>query len=120
MKYVGEDEKVRKLISERHPFKRVENYFTDSLFYHDSLEADENPHPEELDSGNEADTEPEEDEYLWKINFLVTSIDKLNFDTVTNIEGEWFINKNLDFAYLSVFISDSVPLDTSTNASSDL
>jgi len=60
MKYVDEDKKVRILIAERHPFKGVENYFTDSLLYQDSLETDENPHPKEPDSGNEADMEPEE------------------------------------------------------------
>jgi len=38
MKYVGEDEKVRTLIAKRHPFKRVENYFSDFLLYQDSLE----------------------------------------------------------------------------------
>ena len=64
MKYVGEDRKVRTLIAERHPFKEVENYFTDFLFYQDSLEADENPHPEEPDSANEADTDPKEDKRL--------------------------------------------------------
>jgi len=64
MKYVGEDEKVRMLIAKRHPFKGVENYFTDFLFYQDSFEADENPHAEEHDSGNETDTEPEEEECL--------------------------------------------------------
>ena len=37
------------------------------------------------------------------------SIDKLGFDTTANIEGEWFINKNLDLSYFSVFASDSVP-----------
>ena len=57
MKYIGGDGKVRMLIAERHPFKEVENYFIDSLLYQDSIEADENLHPEELDSGNEADTE---------------------------------------------------------------
>ena len=31
---------------------------------------DENPYPEEPDSGNKADKEPEEDECLWKINSL--------------------------------------------------
>jgi len=71
MKYIGEDEKVRTLIVERHTFKGVKNYFTNSLLYQDSLEPDENPHPEEPDSGNEADMEPEEDEYLWEINPLV-------------------------------------------------
>jgi len=78
---------VRTLIAERHPFKGVDNYFTDSLVYQDSLEADENPHPEELDSGNEADTELEEDECLWEINPLVTSIGKLGSDTTGNVEG---------------------------------
>jgi len=61
MKYVDEEGKVRTLIAERHPFKGVENYFTDFLLYQDSLEVDENSHPEEPDSGNEAYTEPEEE-----------------------------------------------------------
>jgi len=64
IKYVGEDEKVRTLIAKRHPFKGVENYFTDSLLYQNCLEVDENPQLEESDSGNEVDTELEEDEYL--------------------------------------------------------
>jgi len=64
MKYFGEDGKVITLIAERHLFKRVENYFTDSLLYQDSLEADENPHPEKHNSGNEADIEREEEECL--------------------------------------------------------
>ena len=107
---VDEDRKVRRLITERHPFKRVENYFTDFLFYQDSLETDENSHSEEPDSDNEADTELEEDECLWKINSIVTSIDKLDFDTTTNVEGEWFINENLDLAYFSTFAFDFVPV----------
>ena len=82
MIYVGENRKVRTLIAERHPFKGVENYFTDSL------ETDENPHPEEPDSGNEADTEPEKDGCLWEINSLVMSIDNLDFNTTVNVEGE--------------------------------
>ena len=43
------------LIAKRHLFKGVENYFTNSLLYQDSLETDENPQPEELDSGSKAD-----------------------------------------------------------------
>ena len=43
------------MIAERHPFKGVENYFTDSLMYQDSLEIDENLLPEEPDSDNEAE-----------------------------------------------------------------
>ena len=59
MKYLDGDGKIRTLIAERHPFKGVENYFTDSLLYQDSLEMDENPQQEEPDSGNKADVEPE-------------------------------------------------------------
>jgi len=61
------------LIFKRHPFKGVENYFTNSLLYQDSLEKDKNPQQEELDSGNEAYVEPEaEEECLWELNSLVT------------------------------------------------
>jgi len=58
MKYIDGDGKVQTLIAERHPFKGVENYFTDSLLFQDSREMNENPQPEEPDSGNEADIEP--------------------------------------------------------------
>ena len=47
------------LITEKYPFKGLENYFTDSLLHQDSLETAENPSPEDLDSGNEANTETE-------------------------------------------------------------
>ena len=63
--------------------------------------------------------EPKEDEYFWKINPLVISINKLDFHTTTNVEGEWFINENLDLAYFSVFASDSVSSDTSIDIDSD-
>jgi len=119
MKYVSEDEKLRTLIAKRHPFKGVQNYFIDSLLYQDSLENDESPYPKEHDFGNEADTEPEEEECLWQINPLVMSIDKLDFDTTANVEGEWFINENLDLAYFFEFASNSVPSDTSTDVDSD-
>ena len=86
----------------------VENYFTDSLLYQDSLETDENPQLEELDSGNKADTEPKaEEKCLWKLNPLVTSVNKLDVNNTANDEGEWYINEELDLAYFSVFASDS-------------
>ena len=47
------------------------------------------------------------------------SIDKLNFDTTDNVEREWFINEDLNLAYFSVFASDSVPSDISTEVDSD-
>ena len=98
------------LIAERHPFKGVENYFTDSLLYQDSLETNENSQPKEPDSGNEADTEPEaEEECLWELNPLVMSINKLDVNNTADDVGEWYINEELNLVYCSVFASDSMP-----------
>ena len=89
MKYVDGDGKVWTLIAGRHPFKRVENYFTDFLLYQDSLEMNENPQPEEPDSSNEADIESEaEEECLWELNPLITSINKLDVNNPANNMGE--------------------------------
>jgi len=118
MKYADEGV-VRTLIVEKHSFKGIENYFTNS-FYHDSFETVEDPSPEDPDSGNEADTEPEpEEECLREINLFVTSIDKLDLNNTANDVGEWFINENLDLAYLSALASESVPSDISTDIDSD-
>ena len=68
------------LIAEKHPFKRVLNYFIDSLLYEDSLDHD---------SGKQADVEPEpKEECLWEQNPLVTSINKLDISNIANDEGE--------------------------------
>ena len=53
-----------------------------------------------------------------EINPLVTSIDKLNFNTTANVECEWFVNEDLDLVSFSAFASDSVLLDTSTDVNS--
>ena len=40
---------------------------------------------------------------------------KLDVDNTTDDVGGWYINEELDLAYFSVFASDSVPSDTSTD-----
>jgi len=80
----------------------------------------ENPQPEEPDSGNEADTEPEaKEECLWELNLPVTSINELDVNNTADDVGEWYINEKLNLAYFSVFASDSVPSDTSTDVDND-
>jgi len=80
----------------------------------------ENPQPEEPDSGNEADIEPEtKEKYFWELNPFLTSINKLDVNNTTDDVGEWYIDEELDLAYPSVFASDFVPLDTSTNVGDD-
>jgi len=120
MKYVDKDGKVQTLIAERILFKGIENYFTDSLLYQDFLEADKNPQPEEPDSGNEADIEPEaEEECLWELNPCVTNIAKLDVNNTASDVGEWYINKDLNLAYFSIFASNSVSSDTNTDIDDD-
>ena len=97
-----------------------QNYFTDSLLYQDSVETDEIPQPEEPDSGNEADTEPEKEECMWELDPLVTSTNKLDVDSTADDVGGWYINEELDLTYFSAFASDSVPSDTSTEVDDDL
>jgi len=41
-----------------------------------------------------------------------------NNNNTANVEGEWFINENLDLAYLSTLAFDSILSDTSTDADS--
>ena len=77
------------LITKKYLFKVVENYFTDPLLYQYSLETAKNPSPEDPDAGNEADTEPEqEEEFLWEINPFITRIDKLGLNNTVNDVGE--------------------------------
>jgi len=100
MKYVDRSGRVRALIVERHPFKDVKNYFTDSILYQDSLEVDKNPQPEEPNSSNEDDVEPEaEEEYFLELNPLVMSVNKLDVNNIANDVGEWYINEELDLTY---------------------
>ena len=61
------------------------------------MKTDENPQPKELDSGDEADVEPEaEEECLWELNPPVTSINMLDVNNTANDVGEWYINEELD------------------------
>ena len=40
------------------------------------------------------------------------SVNKLDVNNTANDVGEWYIDKELDLAYFTVFASDSVPSDT--------
>ena len=56
---------------------------------------------------------------MWELDPLVTSINKLDVNiTADDVDG-WYINEELNLAYFSVFASDSVPSDTSTEVDND-
>ena len=58
---------------------------------------------------------------MWELDPLVTGINKPDVDnTSADDVGGWYINEDLDLAYFSVFASDSVPSDTSTEVDDDL
>jgi len=47
------------------------------------------------------------------------SVNELYVNNTANDESEWYINEELDLAYFSVFASDFVPSDTSTDVNDD-
>ena len=61
---MGDDALVQTVFAEVQPFKGVENYFTDSLLYQEDIKPLNQSPPDDLDSGNEVDSESEEDELL--------------------------------------------------------
>ena len=58
---MGDDALVQTVFAEVQPFKGVENYFTDSLLYQEDIEPLKQSLPDDLDSGNETDSELKED-----------------------------------------------------------
>jgi len=52
---------VKTVFAEMQPFKGVENYFIDSLFYKENSKVVKKPLPDDINSGNEADSESGED-----------------------------------------------------------
>ena len=56
---------------------------------------------------------------MWELDPLVTSINKLDVNNTADDVGGWHINEELNLAYFSVFASDSVPSDTSTEVNSN-
>ena len=60
-KYVKDNATVRTVFTEKQPFKGVENYFTDAFLYQEANEVAKVPLLEDDDSGNEMDSQLEED-----------------------------------------------------------
>ena len=52
---------VRMVFVEMQSFKGVENYFSDSLLYKENSKVVEKPLPNDINSGNEGDSESRED-----------------------------------------------------------
>lgn len=95
-KYVDDrDCTVKTVFADTHPFKGVENYFTDSLLYEDSHQAAGETTPEGPGDGNEADVEdnsPDDDIVAY---FNDSACKEFTVDS----DDEWVINENAILGY---------------------
>ena len=80
-------------------FKGMENYFTDSLLYQENNETVKQPLPDDVDNGNKADSELEEDEpAIFSMEPIVAYLYDPNCNNPTENEG-WVLNENVAFDY---------------------
>jgi len=109
-KYVEDDTTVRTVFAEKHPFKGVENYFTDALLYQEVDKTLEESSPDDDDSGNEADSESEADMPAILVSKpVIACFNNPQCNTLSEDEGEWVINDNISFDYpVSVELLESV------------
>ena len=86
------------VFAEKQRFKGVYNYFTDSLLYKEAADV---PLPDEPDSGNEADSELENDTPVTFVSELIVAYlgdSTCKNDTVEN-DNEWVLNEDVSFDY---------------------
>ena len=81
-------------------FKGLKNYFTDALLYQETGETSKESLSDDDDSGNEADSESEEDMVAILIGeLIVTCLNNPQCNTPSEDEGESVINDNISFDY---------------------
>lgn len=107
---------MRTLIADRHPFKRVENYFIDFVLYKDSLEI--NPDSEQLDHRNKANEELESnDDCPQEVNMSLIDQNAPGAFNIAYEKGEWYLNDhttlNMDTTFRDGewYINNLEPLD---------
>ena len=82
------------------PFKRVENYFTDSILYKESNKGVKESLPYNVNSANEADSESKEDVPATLIfEPKVAYPDNPDCNNFVENEGEWVLNEDVAFDY---------------------
>ena len=76
------------------PFKEVDNYFTDSLLYQEDIESLKQSLPDNVDSGNETDSESEEDALVTiSLEPIVAYLDDFYYNNPAENEGKWVLNE---------------------------
>ena len=96
------DTTVQTVFAEKQPFKGVENYFTDALLYQEIGTISKEPLPDNNDSGNEADSESEEDTPATLIGEpIVACFSNPQYNNPFEDDVEWMINDNVCFDSVS-------------------
>ena len=91
---------VRTIFAKKQPFKGVENYFTDAFLYWEANKVAKEPLLEDDDSGNEADSEPEEDTpATFAFKPIVAYLNDRECNNSIEHDGEWVINENITLHY---------------------
>jgi len=90
----------------------VENYFTDFLLYKENRKVAKELLPDDIDSGNEADSESGDDLVVsFDEEPLVAYFDNSDCNNSAENDGEWFLNKNINFDYSSCLDDVNSPVD---------
>jgi len=97
------------VFTEKQPFKTVENYFTDALLYQEDNKIAKEPLPKDVDSGNEVDSEAEENTpATFAFKLIVAYLSDPECNNPTEHDCEWVINESIIFDYpvsVDLFIS---------------
>jgi len=95
------------------PFKWVENYFTNSRLYNENGKVVEKLLSDDIDSGNEADSESGEDP---EVSFDEEPVAYLNDPDCNNSASngdEWVLYENVNFDYFLCCDGVNSPIDLS-------
>ena len=95
-------------------FKRVENYFTDSLLYKENGKVVKKSLPNDINSGNEADSESGDDpEVPFDKEPIMAYLNDHDCNNSADNGDEWVLNENVNFDY-SLYCDDvNSPVDMS-------
>ena len=103
---------VRTVFTEMQPFKRVENYFTDYLLYRENDKVVNKLWPDDIDSGNEADSESGEDPMVsFDKETIIAYLDDPDCNNSADNRDKWVLNENVNFDYSLCCDDVNSPID---------
>jgi len=102
-KYVNDKAMVRMVFIETQTFKGVENYFTDSLFYKENGKVVKKSLPDDIDSGNEENSESGDDPAIsFDEKPIIAYLNDPDCNNSADNGNEWSLMKMLVWIILCV------------------